>query len=90
MDMARMHQHTGRLPRHMEWKCHQLAGRLAVVCALLAFAFAYVWGIASFGVVAGIAFGWMPAGAAALATVFTIAAVIQPLLLHIALLQQRF
>ncbi|WP_334186729.1 hypothetical protein [Noviherbaspirillum sp.] len=46
-------------------KCKLLAGRIAIVTAAIVFIAGYVYGIAEYGLLLGVAFGWLPCGIAA-------------------------
>ncbi len=46
-------------------KCKLLAGRIAIVASVIVFIAGYAYGIAEYGVLLGIAFGWLPCGIAA-------------------------
>jgi hypothetical protein len=66
-----------------------MAGRLAAVAAVLAFISCYVYGIAKFGVVLGIAIGWLPSGIIAWLAALVVAPLTTALLRDLALARKN-
>jgi hypothetical protein len=52
-----------------------IAGRIGVIAAVLVFVGTYVFGISKYGVVLGVALGWLPCGVAAWLAAIAVASV---------------
>jgi hypothetical protein len=66
-----------------------LAGRLGVIAAVLVFVGTYTFGISKYGVVLGIALGWLPCGVAAWLAAITVASVSGHAIPYIIAIRQR-
>lgn len=66
--MGKHHWHSRYRPGSeaaFDEKCRILAGRAGVIAGVLVFIATYIYGIAAYGVLLGIALGWLASGAIA-------------------------
>ena len=78
------HNVVGRRLSHnaalLNEQCKRIAGRAGVIAALVAFIAAYLYGISTFGIIPGIALGWLPCGIIAWLTAIVVATLSAPLI----------